>query len=119
MNNLFETLSDVGADEISTCECHKEGWRQTNGEWEKCSLHYRGQLHPESRILLLDEPARLREEVRLCKLRWKVEQSKDKIDKLVAQLLAERNNLLKLELELTNRTPTIKVEMVHFPKDQD
>lgn len=96
------------------CPCQGTGWAQMVDEsWETCFIHYRGQLHPESKMLLLDDKARLQEEERRSHLRWKIEKTREKIATLTAQLKQEQAALVKYELELINKTPTVRMPAIN------
>lgn len=97
------------------CPCRGTGWADRDGKDETCALHYRGQLHPETQALLLDEPKRLAEEERKSNLKWKISQCSDKITALKSQLKLEEIELNKLTLEMINRTPTTKLAAVVVP----
>jgi len=96
------------------CPCQGTGWAQmTDDSWENCFLHFKGQLHPESRMLLLDDKARLQEEERRSHLRWKIEKSHLLIAELAGKLKAAQAALVQYELELINKTPTVKMSAVN------
>lgn len=96
------------------CPCKGSGWAQVSGEsWEDCSIHFQGQLHPESKLLLLDDSKKLQEEERRAHLRWKITKSKDRINVLQSQLNLEKKMLAQSELELINKTPTTKMKAVN------
>lgn len=97
------------------CPCHGNGWADVNGKDETCALHFRGQLHPETQALLLDEPKRLADEERKSNLKWRISQCADKITALKSQLKLEEIELNKLTLEMINRTPTTKLHAVVVP----
>lgn len=97
------------------CPCKGTGWGEIGEEWQECPMHFHGQLHPESRLLLLDEPIRLREEERKSQLLWNIAKVKEEINEATAALKKHYANLRKWELELTNRTPTLKVEALRLP----
>ena len=109
INSFWAELDD------SNCPCNGTGWGEIIDEWEECPIHFHGQLHPESRLLLLDEPIRLREEERKSQLHWSINKVKKEINDITATLKNHYLNLKQLELELTNRTPTLKVEAVQLP----
>lgn len=98
------------------CPCEGTGWADVNGVMTQCFIHYQGQLHPDSLALLMDEPDRLREEERKSHLRWKIEQAKQKIIEIQAALKETQKSVVNLELELINKTPTVKMQAVN-PKD--
>lgn len=91
------------------CPCKGTGWAEVdNGIWKECRIHFEGQIHPDTRTLLLDEPARLAEEERKSRLRFSIEQTRARISELQIQLKEEQSRLLKLDLELVNRTSTVR-----------
>jgi hypothetical protein len=95
-----------------TCPCRGLGWAECGRDWVECPIHFEGQLHPESKQLLLDDLRQLREEERKSILKWKIEQSRKRIAEAQHALRAEQAALVKLELELINRTPTVKMPAV-------
>lgn len=93
----------------SDCPCEGGGWAQVDlHEWRECPIHYVGQLHPETCTLLLDEPNRLEDEKRRALLRFEIKQGQNTIRELQKQIKSEQARLLKLELELVNKTPTVR-----------
>ena len=98
--------------EDEVCPCKGTGWALMNEDWENCFIHYHGQIHPESKMLLLDDKQKLQEEDRRSQLRWKISKSREKITVLQAQIKIEQRLLAGLELELINKTPTIKMPAV-------
>jgi hypothetical protein len=94
------------------CPCSGFGWTAHGNSWKECPLHFEGQLHPESKQLLLDDLNQLHEEERKSMLRWKIDQVKKNISNIQQTLRAEQANLVKLELELINRTPTVKMPAI-------
>jgi hypothetical protein len=94
------------------CPCRGFGWTEHGLSWKECPLHFEGQLHPESKQLLLDDLNQLHEEERKSMLRWKIEQVRRNIGTIQHTLRQEQAKLVKLELELINRTPTIKMPAV-------
>lgn len=112
----FDTKFWPELDEID-CPCKGWGWAVIDGRDEMCMVHYHGQLHPQSKELLLDEPERLAEEEKKSFLNWEIKQTEIKISELKSQLLKEQSNLSKLQLELVNRTPTTKMKVVRLPQE--
>lgn len=96
----------------SICPCEGNGWALIKDEWRECPLHFCGQLHPESKDLLLDDLKELAETEKSSILNWKINKAKEKVSELQAQVRQAQIELYALELELTNRTPTIKLEIV-------
>lgn len=90
------------------CLCHGRGWAEQGREWVECPIHFEGQLHPESKQLLLDDLKQLQEEERKSVLNWKIRKTKESIASIQQNLRDEQAKLCKLELELINRTPTIR-----------
>lgn len=111
MSNSFDTLSEVDEEYQEICLCMDGGWIQTQSNWVTCEDHYNGQLHPESVVLLLDEPLKLKEEERLSQLRWKISKSQEQINRLTINLRLEYAKLRQLEIELSNKSPTVKVQL--------
>jgi hypothetical protein len=99
--------------EDEACPCKGSGWAQIEGEtWENCFIHFNGQLHPESKSLLLNEPKKLQEEERRALLRYKIQKSRERINILQSQLKTEQKMLGVHELELINKTPTVRMKAV-------
>jgi hypothetical protein len=93
----------------SECPCEGKGWGQVDlNEWRECPIHFVGQLHPETCSLLLDEPNRLDEEKRRALLRYEIRAGQAAVRELQKQIKVEQDRLLKLELELVNKTPTVR-----------
>jgi hypothetical protein len=92
----------------SHCPCEGRGWADIEGNWTECPIHFEGQIHPESKQLLLDDLKQLQEEERKSILRWKMKKTRETIAEIQQSLKEEQAKLVKLELELINRTPTIK-----------
>lgn len=91
------------------CACRGLGWAEAQkDQYVECPIHYEGQLHPDSMALLLDEPDRMASEERKAKLNYQIREAKTKIASLQGQLKSEQFKLVQLELELINRTPTVK-----------
>jgi len=91
------------------CRCQGFGWAEVSKDrYVECPLHFEGQLHPDTQALLLDEPNRLAEEERKARLQFYIKNGRSKIANFQKQIKMEQEKLLKLELELINRTPTVK-----------
>lgn len=102
------------------CACRGLGWAETSKDrYVECPVHYEGQLHPDSMALLLDEPDRMAEEERKTKLNYQIRESRAKIASLQGQLRAEQYNLVQYELELINRTPTVKSMQAIVPMEPE
>lgn len=100
------------------CPCLGEGWSSTKDSYTECPVHYNGQLHPESVLLLLDDPFKLEEEQRKSSLRWNVSQAKLKKLSLLKEIQVLDLNIIKWELEIINKTPTLKMPaMAALPKE--
>lgn len=98
------------------CGCQGRGWiKESPDRWVECPTHHVGQLHPDTEALLLDEPNRLEEEKRKSAIRWLIRESKNKINQLQEHLRTEQAKLVQLELELINRTPTVRAIQVVVP----
>lgn len=106
------------------CPCGGNGWAEVDREnWKECPIHYEGQLHPETRVLLFDEPDRLAEEERKSRLKYHIKNTREQIKELQGALRNQQQRLVELELELINRTATVKgiqairpEDMMHDPK---
>jgi hypothetical protein len=91
------------------CPCSGSGWAEVDlGVWKECPIHYEGQLHPESRVLLLDEPNRLAEEERKSGIKFQIKQLRDQNYDLHLQIKNNQAKMAALELDLINRTPTVR-----------
>lgn len=100
------------------CPCGGQGWAQVdNDSWKECPIHYEGQLHPETRVLLFDEPALLLEEERKSRLQYHIKIAREQIKELQGALKNQQQHLVKLELELINRTATVKGMAAIRPED--
>lgn len=95
-----------------TCPCGGLGWVEAGQAWHECPIHFEGQLHPESKQLLLDDLRSLQEEERKSILNWKIGQVRKRIADVQQTLRAEQATLVMLELELINRTTTIKMPAI-------
>lgn len=110
--NLVFELEDL------ECSCLGNGWAQSDqGEWVECPCHFEGQLHPESRVLLLDQPDRLNEEDRKSRIKYKIAQEQQLMSELEFRLKEAKRNIALLELELINRTPTVRGMPAVRPED--
>lgn len=93
----------------SKCPCKGTGWAEVDIDvWKECTIHYEGQLHPQTRILLLDEPNRLVEEERKSGIKFQIKQLRDRNYDLHTEIQTNKNKVAALELELINRTPTVR-----------
>lgn len=90
------------------CPCEGRGWAVIGNDWQECPLHFEGQLHPESKELLLDDLKQLQAEERKSILRWKIKKCREQITAIQQNLRDEQTKLVGLELELINRTPTVR-----------
>lgn len=91
------------------CRCRGLGWAEVpSDKYIECPIHYEGQLHPDTRALLFDEPNRLAEEERKSRLHYQIREGRARITEFQKQIKLEQEKLVKLELELINRTPTVK-----------
>jgi hypothetical protein len=103
MRNDWAQLDD------EACPCEGKGWAQVDlSEWKECPIHFVGQLHPETCTLLMDEPNRLVEEERRSLLRYQIREGQNQVRDLQQKIKTEQARLLKLELELINKTPTVR-----------
>lgn len=100
------------------CSCDKTGWLlQLNGEWKECPTHFQGQLHPDTQTLLLDDIKNLEEEERKGHLKWLIKNQRQHIANLSQKLREAQMQLTQMELELINKTATIKLEAVKIPPE--
>lgn len=63
---------------------------------------------PAKQLLQLDEPFKSAEEGRRARLQFQIDEAREMIKVMQAQLKLEQKNLLNLELELINKTPTVQ-----------
>ena len=102
------------------CACQGTGWAAITPEKSvECPIHFEGQLHPQTLALLFDEPDRMAEEERKSRLRFQIRESQRKIADLQKQLRTEQERQVKLELELINRTPTVRAIQVVVPMEPE
>lgn len=98
------------------CACRGTGWADVSTDKSvECPIHFEGQLHPQTQALLLDEPNRMVEEERKSRLRFQICESQRRVVDLQNLLKAEQEKQVKLELELINRTPTVRAIQVVVP----
>ncbi len=97
--------------EEKDCPCKGSGWA-LQADWEECPIHFYGQLHPQSRDLLLDDPPRLKEEERKSQLRWRIVSREIEIVTLQSRIDKLKLECKKMQSELVSRTATIKMEAV-------
>lgn len=109
----FDTSFWFEMDEIH-CPCMGDGWANINDEWEECPVHHNGQLHPQSRSLLQDDPVALLESERISILNWKIGRVRGEIIDHQEKLKAAQHKLFLLELECINKTPTTKIEAINI-----
>ncbi len=114
--NPFDTEFWSELEEID-CPCQGSGWGNINNEWKECAIHFEGQLHPESRDLLLDDPAGLRAAERASCLAYRINKAKEEVAELQTKLRHATYNLTLLELEQVNKTPTTKVKAFEMPEN--
>jgi hypothetical protein len=96
------------------CPCAGEGWAQTDiFQWKECPIHFHGQLHPESKDLLLDDPARLEEEDRKSQLRYKIASCKAAVEHYQGLIRDQQKLMVQFELELINKTVTVQMPAVN------
>jgi hypothetical protein len=114
MNDVVQDNSFWAELEEIDCPCQGEGWANIDDEWEACPMHFHGQLHPESRELLLDDPQLLAKSERDSILNWRIEEAKEKLSELQMQLRQAQYNLHLLELEKINKTPTVQMKAVRL-----
>lgn len=98
--------------EEAFCPCQGTGWANRDSQWVECPMHFSGQLHPESRLLLLDDEDTLTKEEHNSSLRWKIARLQEKQLLLQHQLQETERAINFLNLELVNKTPTIKMKAV-------
>lgn len=108
-----ETIPQWADLDEDRCPCRGHGWAEVDEDvWKECPIHFDGQLHPHTKELLLDEPAKLLEEERKSQLVYKIKQARNLVASLQDQLNKTQQEVLALELELINKTPTRKIEAV-------
>ncbi len=96
------------------CPCKGTGWAKRRNAWKQCPVHFSGQLHPESRDLLLDDPKRLKEFERRSHLEWRVSMAHTELKELQLREDKLKNQIQKLEAELINKTRTVEMEAVRI-----
>lgn len=102
--------------DIEKCPCHGSGWAELdNNVWRKCSCHYTGQLRPD---LLMDDLEVIFEDEEIETLKLRINDMEDFIDSLKGLLRRSEDKLYDLKLELINKTPTVKVEIVELIEDK-
>lgn len=94
------------------CPCQGEGWANMDDEWIECPLHFQGQLHPETRDLLLDDP-QLVEIERKSILNWRIAKTREGLAELQMKVRHAQYDLHVLELELINKTATRQMQAVN------
>jgi hypothetical protein len=100
------------------CPCWGTGWAESpQGNWVECPCHFEGQLHPQSSLLLLDQPARLKEEERRARINFQIKTQKSLIDKTIIVFKEQKLRLDMLELELVRNTSTVRVMPAVRPED--
>ena len=98
------------------CACQGLGWAETGRDkYVECPVHYEGQLHPDTQALLLDEPARMAAEERKARLHYQIREARTKVTSFQGQIKIEQTKLAQLELELINRTPTVRAMQAVVP----
>jgi hypothetical protein len=102
-------VSDWADVDEGRCPCHGSGWAQVDLDvFKVCSIHFAGQLHPQTRMLLLDEPDKLAEEERKNGIYFQINQLRDRNYNLHLEIQNNKHKVFVLELELINRTPTVR-----------
>jgi len=117
MNAVAQDSSFWAELEEIDCPCQGDGWANINDEWGECPIHFHGQLHPESRDLLLDDPKVLAEAERQSTLSWRLEKARHDLNELQVKVRHAQYNIHLLELEKVNRTATTKMEVVKMPEN--
>lgn len=106
-------MSEFWADiDDAKCPCRATGWAFVIDNHQECPIHFSGQLHPLTRDLLLDDPISLKEEERKSHLKWRIGIRQDEVIELQRRALKLQLEIRSLELELINKTPTIKMQAV-------
>ena len=98
--------------EDKDCPCQGTGWGYLQFNWEECPIHYEGQLHPDTKALIMDDSILLEKEIKRAYLTWKFNQARDKVKQLRKMLDQAESDSLQLELELVNKTTTRKMSAV-------
>lgn len=94
------------------CPCNGSGWVKNKSNYGQCAVHFEGQLEPMTRDLLLDEPEKLKDEERKSYLHWAIAEKSAEILSLQADMDKLIHERFALDLELINKTPTIKMGAV-------
>ena len=95
------------------CPCQGNGWANIDNEWAECPLHFYGQLHPETRDLLLDDPT-LAETERKSVLNWRIAKARTELAEMQVKVRHAQYDLHVLELELINKTATQQMKAVNI-----
>lgn len=98
------------------CPCQGMGWYFYDDACSPCKEHFCGQLHPETRTLLLDDSRTLKEEERKSVLRWKIAQKKKELQSLKDKEKETESEIDSLEMQLFASAPTMKIGKVVFDK---
>lgn len=96
------------------CPCKGKGWALRSKEWVECPVHFVGQLHPESRDLLLDDPISLKEEERKSHLKWRIDVHQTELAEAFSRVKSLQQRISMLQYELINKTPTVRMEAVRI-----
>lgn len=94
------------------CPCKGKGWAFRD-VWVECPVHFVGQLHPQSRDLLLDDPFVLKEEERKSHLKWRISIHQVELDDVNARAAKLKNQIRLLESELISKTATTRMAAVN------
>jgi len=96
----------------SKCICQGEGWAMFEDSLEECPIHFDGQLHPDSKALLLDDIINLREEERKSKIIWKIKQNLKNISCLEKEITALKSENIKLYNDMLHKATTVKMKAI-------
>ena len=98
--------------EEKNCPCKGKGWAFRD-KWVECPIHFIGQLHPESRNLLLDDPVSLKEEERKSHLKWRIDVHQTELEQIQIREQKLKNQIRILQSELISKTATVRMEAVN------
>lgn len=106
----------TSVDNNNACACQGMGWIFVDNKCQACKEHFCGQLHPNSKSLLLDDMPALREEERKSRLRWRIAQERNTLAALLIKVKGSKLKIDTLETELYTATPTTKMKKPSFDR---
>lgn len=88
------------------CRCHGDGWIVAGPSFDECPIHYEGQLHPDSKSLLFDDPKALEDAKHKSKLKWLLKEKENEILYLEKKIMKSKEEKRSIEKELMQKTTT-------------